>query len=731
MVKYQYEFHGNIKQWDEGIPLGNGFLGTLVWGSPQRLRFALDRSDIWDTTPCPEIKNEEFSYPSMVNMVREKNLEKIRQVFDGPYNHLIPSKLPVGAIVLSFQENKADSVLDLQSATMKMKCAEVVLQGFVHANKRVGFIRICCPRDRLSWSLEHPKYNTAKGSNSGLANSVDTAALEQLHYPAPEKKDNGKSRHFIQQVTENFSYGIFVEESSFQNETLLVYTVAASVDGVDWKKKAKQLLSEALADGYEKNVLEHEKWWKSFWDKSSIELPDSFMEKNWYMSNYLLASCSRKGGYPMALQGLWTADNGKLPPWKGDYHHDLNTELSYYHYLKANHLEEGEAFLDYLWNMRECGEKFAQDFYHVKGACLPATMTIDGQPLGGWGMYSLSPTMCIWLSQMFERYYRYTGDDEFLKDKAYPYMRDTGIFVQNLLEEKDGSLYLPISSSPEIHDDELESFLTPNSNFDLSLMRYLYSKLIFYAKKLKNGEEKRWEYLLERLPQLAINEKNVLMLSPDESLCESHRHLSHLMAIHPLRLLSFEDPKERQVIEASLDDLERLGKGAWVGYSFGWAAELYAISKNGNAAAYQLKTFWECFCSDNGFHLNGDFKNRGVTASHYRPFTLEANMCAADALQEMLLYSEDGVMELFPALPDEWIPKRTGFHHLRGEMGCLVSAVCEDCKLLRLEIKFTKDVEILLKKNRICQGLYLNGRVEEMEEGYRIFGKAGEHVAYI
>lgn len=728
---HSYEFTKDKIRWDEGIALGNGFLGSLVWWKERTIRLALDRGDIWDTTPCPETQKEEFSYPTMVKLVQEKNLEEIRRIFDGPYNHLIPSKLPVGAIEITMPEGKKKAELKLEQAVMDMQWEKLRLQCFVHAEKKVGLLRLEGPLEAVSWSLEYPKYNTNEGSNLGLANSVDTAALEQLHYPEPEKKEEGSFRYFIQKITPEFSYGIFAGEKVEEKKALIAYTVAASVDGKDWIEKAQESVKRTLQEGFEENLIEHENWWKDFWDKSGIQLPDAFVEKNWYMANYLLASGSRKGGYPMPLQGLWTADDGKLPPWKGDYHHDLNTELSYYHYLKANHLEEGECFLDYLWKLREQGQRFAKDFYHAKGACIPATMTLDGQPLGGWGMYSLSPVMSIWLCQMFERYYLYTGDEDFLRERVYPYMQDTGCFIESLLEEREGRLYLPISSSPEIHDDELEAFLMPNSNFDLSLMRYLYRKLTDYAVKLGNGEEKQWEMIYKKLPQLAVNDKKVLMLSPEESLKESHRHLSHLMAIHPLRLLDYENPEDRIVIQESIKDLEQLGKGAWVGYSFGWMAQLYAVAKNGNGAAYSLKTFWESFCSDNGFHLNGDFKNRGITASHYRPFTLEGNMCAADALQEMLLFSENGKLELFPAIPDEWLEDRTAFHHFRGEKGCLITAACKNGRLESLEIQFTRDTKLFLRKNRFTEGICMGEAAKEEETGYWISGRAGEVMQYI
>ena len=124
----------------------------------------------------------------------------------------------------------------------------------------------------------------------------------------------------------------------------------------------------------------------------------------------------------MPLQGVWTADDGKLPPWKGDYHHDLNTELCYCAYEKAGHFAEGESFLDYLWKMRDCGRKFSREFYGADGICLPGTMTQNGDSLGGWGMYSLSPVNQLWLCQSFERHWRFTGDQKFLRERAYPYL---------------------------------------------------------------------------------------------------------------------------------------------------------------------------------------------------------------------------------------------------------------------------------------------------------------------
>lgn len=330
-------------------------------------------------------------------------------------------------------------------------------------------------------------------------------------------------------------------------------------------------------------------------------------------------------------------------------------------------------------------------------------MSIDGNSLGGWAMYSFSPTNQIWLCQSFERYYRYTGDKVFLEERVYPYMKEVGKFIRGLLEEKDGKYYLPISSSPEIHDDTIKAFLTPNSNYDLALMRYLFIQLISLAKEIGNREEKEWQEILDKLPELAVNEQNILLLSPDEKLEESHRHCSHLMGIHPLRLMDYHSEEGRKIIDASIHQLEVLGTGYWVGYTFAWMAELYAVQGNGNGAAYQLRTFWENFCSQNGFHLNGDYKNCGCSQFHYRPFTLEGNMCAADALQEMLMQSENGIIDLFPAVPEEWLDETVSFTNFRAEGGILVSAALENGLVASLELNGNTGQKVRVRKSSYLQ----------------------------
>lgn len=174
-------------------------------------------------------------------------------------------------------------------------------------------------------------------------------------------------------------------------------------------------------------------------------------------------------------------------------------------------------------------------------------------------------------------------------------------------------------------------------------------------------------------------------MAKDYPLKESHRHFSHLMAIHPLGLIDPEDGSAaRRTIVASLADLDRLGTAWWCGYSFAWLASMAARARDGEKAANALEIFAAAFTLRNSFHSNGDQSGKGYSKFTYRPFTLEGNFAAAAGLQEMLLQSHRGTMRIFPAIPASW--KDLSFTSLRAQGAFLVSAERVAGVVTRVEI---------------------------------------------
>ena len=718
MKQHTLYFDKAVSTWDEAIPLGNGAIGCLIWGEPNSLRLSLDRCDLWDTADAPEIGGE-FTYSNLVHLAKEGNEKEIERIFDKPYSKPRPTKLPAGRILLDLGNKECiSSALCIEEAVATIRSGSVILNGFIDANNEVGIFKV---NSKCKFIVQNPEFgligdeiiNDPRFMTEQDLHSAQVGNMKNLHYPAPiiieNKYKDYDLKYYIQTTSEKMSYGIFLMVHDTPDGQTFVFTVKKDKNKEALLGNAISTLESALCDGYDARFMSHVGWWKNFWDKSYVHIDDELFENNWYLSNYYLGSSSRKGYYPMPLQGVWTADNGLLPPWKGDYHHNLNTQLTYLSYLKSNHINEGECFTDYLLSLEEKAEDFAREFYKVdEGLCLPSVMDIEGNALGGWPMYAMNPSNIAWLCDSISDLYDYTGDIEFMKCRAYPFIKKFGIFLSKLLvTNSEGKLVLPFSSSPEVHDNSARSFLTPNSSYDLALIRNLYEDLIRFAYLTDNCKDIcLWQSIYQKLDTMHLDENNSIMLSRDEKPFEAHHMLSHLISIHPLRQLRYDNDDHKKIIDASMASVEAFGYDLYVGYTFVQCAEIYAIQRQGNKAYDMLKLFWEDFCLQNGFHCNGDYKKKHNMFLTYRPFTLEGNMCACDALQEMLLQDHFESMIISPAVPDNF--KNYSFK-LRSKKGVIVEVVVKNGELNKVDLEAYRNTEFpLYYGERFIQKIKLN-----------------------
>lgn len=705
--KYNIKYDKSILNWDEALPIGNGMLGCLIYGDGL-MKLSFDRADLWDLRPNPTTFEEGFCYKNLLKLVRDgsdESWKELRRLFNNIFGATAyPSKIAAGRVELDFgvKTEVISSEVDLKTATATVEVGDYCkIEAFFSAKRPVAIFRIY---GEYSISLRIPEYISAPEGKGSFG------------YSKAEIINDGEFTYYDQATHTDFRYGTVLLEKKKDGYSELFVTVATNKDGGDYISDARCILEDVAKVGYDVLHKEHVNWWRHYWARSSISVGDELLESVYYRSYYLFASCSRKGCYPMALQGVWTADNDKLPPWKGDYHHDTNTELSYQSYLKANRLDEGRVFVDYLWSLKGEFESFAKKFFGVKGLLLPSCSTLDGKAMGGWAQYSLSPTMTIWAAQSFDEYYLYTGDEGFLRTRAYPFLKEVGDAIFGLLEEKDGKLYLPLSTSPEIFDDTRDAYLNPNSNFDLALMRYLYGKLVDYSDKLgKNGE--KYKEILSKLDDIAVSDKGVILLDPKQELPKTHRHFSHLMCLYPLHLINYDTEEHKRIYDNTILNIERLGSGRWIGFSFAMCAQIYAMAYRGNAAYEKLYQFANGFVGENGFHLNGDFKNYGYSWFHYRPFTLESSFGFCDALQEMLMQEHRGYIHLFPSIPERWRGKDISFNDLRSYGGLLVSAKQVEGKVTEVILRAPREMEIVLRSPFDTGFKIENGEISNVEDG--------------
>ena len=261
---------------------------------------------------------------------------------------------------------------------------------------------------------------------AGDAGPSSGGAVASLGYPPATHGEEGPSQWYVQDAADGLRYCVCLAARRTGDETLIAVAITSTSDGADPLALARRRCAEAITRSYAAILEPHAAWWQSFWAQSAIQVPEPAIQNYAVLCRYFYGAASRRGAPPMPLQGVWTADNGGLPPWKGDYHNDLNTQMTYIGYQAAGHFDEGACYLDFLAKLAPTFTQFARDFYDTPGLASPGVMSLAGQPLGGWGQYSLSPTMTSWNAHLFYLHWRYTMDDQFLREQAYPWCKAAG-----------------------------------------------------------------------------------------------------------------------------------------------------------------------------------------------------------------------------------------------------------------------------------------------------------------
>lgn len=703
------------KSWDEGIPLGNATVGALVWQKDSSLRLSLDRTDLWDLRPADSLSGENYRFAWVKEHIRKKDYLPVQRKFDHPYDRLpAPSKIPGAAI--EFPINTLGEPTQVRLYLNEALC-EVTwengtqLQTFVHATEPIGWFIFKNLPTNLEPELIIPTYQ--KKTQNGDNGPVSGLDLQRLGYQQGEVTRNEHQLIYHQKGYGNFSYEVAVDWKQ-EGETLYgTWGISSSLS----KELATQKCKEAMQRGVKEDYKNHLNYWNNYWKQSAVSLPDPILQKQYQNEMYKFGSASRENSCPISLQAVWTADNGKLPPWKGDYHHDLNTQLSYWPAYIGNHLTEGLGYLNTLWNQRDVYREYTRQYFETDGMNIPGVCTLTGEPMGGWIQYAMSQTVGAWLAQHFYLHWKYSADRTFLEERAYPFLKEVAVYMeQNSFVDSTDTRRLEFSSSPEIFDNSLQAWFTDMTNYDLSLMHFLFKATGELAAELGLKEEAdHWNTLKQQLPNFDLDADKALTFAKGFPYNTSHRHFSNALAIHPLGLIDWSDGEESQeIIRSTLNKLKEYGPDYWTGYSYSWYANMLARAFNGEEAAQALRTFATCFCLKNTFHVNGDQSGTGKSLFTYRPFTLEGNFAFASAIQEMLLQSHTGIVRIFPAIPETW--KDVSFENLRAIGAFLISARKENGKVANISIHSEKGGKIQLA-SPFEKGKYkLSGDLGSVEE---------------
>lgn len=730
-------------QWEETLPLGNGRLGMMPDGGIDREHIVLNEISMWSGMEA-DYSNPEAArcLPAIQQLLFDGKNKEAQEMM---YRNFVPRKPEKGGTYGSFQvlgELNIDYLYETSpnwqgplmgnhaqwggnysrylDLTESVAYTILFSEGkkyernyFVSRDRDVILIRLRCTQPgsinfRVGIDRKGERSVTLTDGRLKLAGVLDSGkeGTDGVKYAAyVDVQCSGKDA-----LRGNEGKTIAVQRA---DEAWIIISAATSyLEGDGYDRKAKELLHQVTNGSFEGLQEEAVRSYQKLYNRANLSikgdertesLPTNerialFQQKDdpslaalyYNYGRYLLISSTRPGSLPPNLQGLWA--NTIETPWNGDYHTNINVQMNHWPVEQGNLSELHLPLIELTKGLVASGEQTAKAFYgeHAKGWVAHMMTNVWHYTAPGehpsWGATN---TGGAWLCAHLWEHYLYTGDKTYLKE-IYPVLKGASEFFLSTMvkEPTHGWLVTAPTSSPEnsfyIGNDPTAISVCMGPTMDTQLIYELYNNVIQAAGTLgiDNGYSRQLAAAIKKLPPHQISKEGYLMewLEDYKETDIHHRHVSHLYGLHPGNQISLTHTPE--LAAACRQTLERRGDGG-TGWSRAWKINFWARLGDGNRAYKLFKSLLTPAYTDANplKHGSGTFPN--LFCSH-SPFQIDGNWGGTAGISEMLLQSQDGVINPLPALPDSWKEGQLKGFKVRG--GAAVDLCWQDGKTSKISI---------------------------------------------